>query len=207
MKLKRWFVFLLNLLILAGCAAPSQSTTLYLHLEKYNEEEKAAATRLGYQEDPLIFHFNSDTTVKTLLYTFYTLEEGQWQRLNQHIQALSGKAGRISFLTDQLILGYTILLQCDNQCVKDQIHEEQLKNIDGSFQLTSFINEEIELEFNQEIPILMQAYTQDTLDSAISLNTFFTPEQFTQTDIQVGVMTLTFYCAEDNDSMIKKIAQ
>lgn len=204
----RKFVFLLGLSILVGCTTSPQSTTLFLQEEKYNEEEKTVAKRLGYLEEPLIFHFKSDSPVKMLSYTLYTLEEGQWQQLNQHTQTLSGKAGRISFLTDQLTLGYTILLQCDNQCIKDQIHEEQIKSSDDSFLLTSFtISEEIEFEFNQEIPVLLQAYSHEALDNAISLNTFFAPEQFVQSDAQAWVMTLTFYQAEEDNSMIKKIDQ
>ncbi|MCH1942395.1 hypothetical protein [Holdemania massiliensis] len=163
----------------------------------YNQEDTAIAKQFGYTADPQIFQFAADTAIQSLHYTVYKLNQGQWEVQWTADQTLSGARGRIAVYSDALPSGYTIIMQCDNICVKDQL---QVDNPDftlpeeAAFSHTS-LNKEIPLEFTQEIPVLLQQISTDKQHNSVELDQFFNPGTFSDQD-EVWALTLTFQASK-----------
>ena len=115
----------LLLSLLSSCQQTAGSKSeLSLKAAAFNQEDAAIAKQFGYSSDPLIFQFTTDSSVQSLHYTVYTLNQGQWEAQWTGDQSLSGLRGRIAVYTDELPKGYTLIMQCDNVCVKDELRVE-----------------------------------------------------------------------------------
>ena len=164
-----------------------------------NQEDIAIAKQFGYTADPQIFQFAADASIQSLHYTVYKLNQGQWEVQWASDQTLSGARGRIAVYSDTLPSGYTLIMQCDNICVKDELRVDNPDFTlpeEAVFSHTSF-NKEIPLESAQEIPVLLQQISADKQHNSVELDQFFNPDTFSDQD-EVWALTLIFQTSKSS---------
>ena len=179
---------------LSGCQqAPDPESEFTLKAASFNQEDTAIANQFGYSAEPQVFQFAADNTVQSLHYTVYKLDQGEWEVQWTGDQSLSGTRGRIAVYSDSLPAGYTLILQCDNICVKDELRvdDPDFTMPEGSALYTASLKQEIPFQLNEEIPVLLQRISTENDTILVDLEQFFKPDTFAKQD-EVWALTLIF---------------
>lgn len=173
--------------------APDPESEFTLKAGSFNQEDTAIANQFGYSAEPQVFQFAADNTVQSLHYTVYKLNQGEWEVQWTGDQSLSGTRGRIAVYSDSLPAGYTLILQCDNICVKDELRvdDPDFTMPEGSVLSTASLKQEIPFQLNEEIPVLLQRISAENDTILVDLEQFFKPDTFAQHD-EVWALTLIF---------------
>ena len=196
----------LLLSLLSSCQQTAGSKSeLSLKAAAFNQEDAAIAKQFGYSSDPLIFQFTTDSSVQSLHYTVYTLNQGQWEAQWTGDQSLSGLRGRIAVYTDGLPKGYTLIMQCDNVCVKDELRVENpdFSMPEQAVLSTAVLSEETSWTKGREFPILVQQISTHENKGAVNLEQFFKPDHFSDQD-EVWALTLIFQESENSRQLPSK---
>ena len=196
----------LLLSLLSSCQQTAgPKSELSLKAAAFNQEDAAIAKQFGYSSDPLIFQFTTDSSVQSLHYTVYTLNQGQWEAQWTGDQSLSGLRGRIAVYTDELPKGYTLIMHCDNVCVKDELRVESpdFPMPEQAVLSTAVLSEETLWTKGREFPILIQQISTHENKDAVNLEQFFKPDHFSDQD-EVWALTLIFQESENSRQLPSK---
>ena len=179
---------------LSGCQqVPELESEFILKAASFNQEDTAIANQFGCSEKPQVFQFAADSTVQSLHYTVYKLNQGEWEVLWTGDQSLSGTRGRIAVYSDSLPAGYTLILQCDNICVKDELRvdDPDFTMPEDTVLSTASLKQEIPFQLNEEIPVILQRISTENDTILVDLEQFFKPDTFAKQD-DVWALTLIF---------------
>ena len=179
---------------LSGCQqAPDPESEFILKAASFNQEDTAIANQFGYSAEPQVFQFAADSTIQSLHYTVYKLNQGEWEVQWTGDQSLSGTRGRIAVYSDSLPAGYTLILQCDNICVKDELRvdDPDFTMPEGSALLTASLKQEIPFQLNEEVPVILQRISTENNTILVDLEQFFKPDALPKQD-EVWALTLIF---------------
>lgn len=111
---------------LSGCQqAPDPEAEFILEAASFNQEDTAIANQFGYSTEPQVFQFAADNTVQSLHYTVYKLNRENGKSSGLAIKAYLEPAGASPFIATAYLAGYTLILQCDNICVKDELRVDE----------------------------------------------------------------------------------
>lgn len=186
------------LLIGAGCQTRPETTAMTLEKTAFTQEESQIAQTLGYTADPLVCQFTADSKIASIHYAVYELQNEKWEKRWDQDQESPGTGGRISVFTDQLAEGVSIIMQCNNICVKDQL---QMKNPDFTANTaltlnTAVMDSDMPLAYSQEIPLIFQLYSDDLYSLAYDADLFHSPEKLSD-DKNIWVLTVTFISGDN----------
>lgn len=179
--MKRIFMLLVLLALLAGCSAEA-APAMYIEPAQLDEKEEAVATLLGADTDQHLFDVALDGTAKTVSVNTYLLEDGRWELVTGGggMALKEGeKKGRMAFGFEDLRGEYREAVQFgkDFTAVKYGSSEE-IDAPEGMGRTTSFLSNRTEIVYGQEIPLAIQINT--TKNQVLSYNPeyFFQPEEY-----------------------------
>lgn len=202
--MKKSWLALACLLLFSGCAKRAQEEPLRLSPEKSTTEQAKIGEQLGYAEAPLVLEYRLDSTLESVHYAVYRLENGSWLLQWQSSQMSPGKAGQILLFSDALNDGFSILLQCDNICVKDQLQvaSSEVGGTGDALNKSVRLDEAILVDYEQEIPVLLQSAVN--VELADGLDVFYHPEQWVNEE-EIWVLTIRFSPSAQQSTPIQRI--
>lgn len=182
-------------LVLTGCA---DETGMYVGPAQLNDAERAIADLLKRpaSHGPLMLDFSLDDTVRTITLTGYELVEGEWQPvLPGSSLACEAAEGRMALDFDILPEGLGVYITGAEESGSSKSYHDADSEMDmtGLSRLTSVIADRTTVEYEVEIPIVMQVFDGGNATYSLDMSDFAAPEAIAQRGYaHVYALTVTF---------------
>lgn len=174
-------LFTCTILLLSFCACTPKKPIdrLYIDKAKLTDEEKNIAQLLGNDADNTIYDFVVDDTVNSMQINTYKLNGANWEKISGGGKyAFRDTNGRVALTFETISEGYRIALQSknENSAVESVIRPtNQYENLSRT---TSFLCNETPIEYEKEIPLVIQILTNKNTVSSYNVDYFFKPEEY-----------------------------
>lgn len=190
-----WILFLCAVVSfsLSACAE-NNLNQMYIEEAQLTEEEKNIAELLGLNQTYRLYDFFVDDTVKSMQINTYELIDGEW-----HIiaggggQAFEDSEGRLALGFDTIADGLRIATQSEHNSGSTSYFKESKNDIAGMGYATSYLTDQKEIVYDQEIPLVIQIITSKNEVYSYTVDSFFQPEEYAKYDYeQVYAITVLF---------------
>ncbi|HIX12187.1 MAG TPA: hypothetical protein H9985_01045 [Candidatus Anaerofilum faecale] len=164
--------------LLGGCApASSAPKNMYIRPAELTQEENDLAELLG--ADQRLFDFELDDSVQSMQIACYRLEDGEWKPEVGGWRQFTDPNGRLALGFEDLREGLRTAVQSEHSSGGER-YDRPAADDEQAGIATMTLASETSLEYEQEIPLVLQ--TQSTADEHISFSTdyFFRPEELEQ---------------------------
>lgn len=187
MRIKRSVSLLLAALLaltLAGCGVgKSKNAAMSIHPAQLTEEEERMAQLLDTSLDSYrIFDFQMGGGQKdgaqTVQIAIYELTDGDWKPLFQGREAFLDSTGRIALSFGKLTEGVDMAVQSEGGYVTRSFTVEAKDDVSITAYLTSVLSETASMEYDKEVPLVVQIATAKSEIFSSDVNGFYTPEQY-----------------------------
>ena len=179
--MKRLWILLLALILCTACTPAAPSPAMYVEPAQLNQDEEAIAKLLGANTEQLIYDFKVDETVQSFYLTVYHLEDGAWTVFNGGGgYAWSGKEGRLALDFDVIPNGMRVALQHGDQFSATSHTASEPMDTENTSRSTSRLSSRTALVYEQEVPLVLQTYTDRMEHRSYSPESFFTPEVYAE---------------------------
>lgn len=177
--MKRLLTLLLACILCTACTPVAPSPAMYVEPAQLNQDEEAIARLLGANTEQLIYDFRVDQTVQSFTLTVYHLEEGAWTVFNGGGgYAWSDTEGRLALDFDVIPDGMRVAIQHGDRLSATSHTAAELMDTENTSRSTSRLSNRTALVYEQEVPLVIQTYTNRMEHRSYSPESFFTPELF-----------------------------
>lgn len=167
--------------MLTGCAQTASSPAMYIEEAQLNQSETAIAKLLGANTQQLICDFKLDETVQSFHLNTYELKDGAWEQISGGGgHAWSGKEGRMALEFDVIPDGMRIAVQNGDDLSATKHTSAVQLDTTGMSRSTAMLSDRTEIVYGQEIPLVLQTYTDQMEHRSYMPETFFTPEVYAE---------------------------
>ena len=137
---------------------------MYIQKAELTEEEQAILAFVGPENPPYILDFVVDSAVESLQINTYELKGNEWRRIvGGGGQKLSEPKGRMAFTFDNIGLGLRTAVE-DHGSASYQFGNEF--GFEGLGTTTSYLTDQTAIEYEKEIPLVIQIHTSKNEISA-----------------------------------------
>lgn len=183
-NMKRIFIGIIVIVTTLAMVACGNTTSkpslpdLYIEKAQLTEQEESIAKLLGANEDQYIFDFALDDQVKSIQVNSYELTDGSWKLVGGGDWAFSDEKGRIALEFENLAEGLRVAIQSKHSSGSTQYQNstELAEEFTKMSRVTSILTEQTGINYEQEIPLVIQFLTSRDSVSSYEVDTFFTPE-------------------------------
>jgi len=194
--MKKWialFLMITGVICMVGCSdTPETANKMYIEPAQLTEEEEQIAALLGLNTKQCIFDFVLDDTVQSIQVNTYRLMDGEWKlETGGGGQAFSDAKGRIALGFERLDESIRIAIQSEHTGGSTEYKSERnkdLEEIDAS--ATSFLSQETEITYEEEIPLALQVITSKNEIVSYTVDYFNSPEEYEKLGYE-GVFAIT----------------
>lgn len=185
------------LALLAGCSAEA-APAMYIQPAELDEKEEAVAKLLGADTDQHLFDVALDGTAKKVSVCTYELVDGAWElRSGGGGMALEedDTRARLAFGFDDLRGKFRQAIQFSNGDFSAVTHTppEEPETEEGMGRTTSYLSDQTEIVYGQEIPLAIQINTTKNEVHSYNPEYFFQPEEYEKFGYEhVYALTVTF---------------
>lgn len=180
--------------IFGGCSNNAEDSAMYINVAQLNDDEQNIASLLGAGNDHLIFDFSVDETIKSVQINTYRLINGKWElESGGGGRTFEDKHGRLALGFDKIPEGLRIAFQSENHGGADKF-EADLQGIElPTGCATTSLQSETLIEYEKEIPLVIQVLTSQNAIKSYSVDCFETPEKYeTENYEYVYAITIRF---------------
>lgn len=188
------------LCVLSGCAAEqSADPKMYIEAAKLTAQEEKLSQLLGIGDaHQLIYDFVIDERVKHVGVSTYRLLDGAWVRESGGGgTAFTAPKGRLALGFECVADGLRVALQSENgtSATSHETHTEL--DFTGMGRSTSMSTERTEIQYETEIPLVIQSLTTKNEHVSIRPDAYFTPGELEALGYEyVYAVTVTFSAQE-----------
>ena len=166
-------------LTLIACGNTVKKPAMYIEKAQLSVQEENIAKLLGANSEHLIYDFKLDDNVKSVQINTYELINGAWKMVSGGGgQAFSDYKGRLALGFENLAEGLRVALQSEHSSGSTQFSTEPTEDFAGMARATSILNDQTEITYEQEIPLVIQISTSQNSVSSYDVKYFFTPEEY-----------------------------
>lgn len=193
-KLTALLTLLLCAALLTGCAAQEAKPKMYITPAELNEDEQAIAKLLGANANQNIFDYVVDETLQSVSVKTYELVNGQWEpSLGGGGTAVSGTKGRLALDFDVLPDRLRVAFQHEGAYSATENKALKPLNAEGLSRMSSRMIGQTAVEYEREIPLVMQIVTRKSEVRSYAPEDFYDPSQIAADGHDhVYVATITF---------------
>lgn len=167
-----------TLFTLTACSSANTKTNkMYIESAKLTEDEKALIELVGVEEIPYIVDFSVDDTIQSLQINTYELENNEWKLISGGGgRQFTDTHGRMALIFDNIGCGLQTALENYGYNRYGTISNS---NFEGMGEYTSFLSSKTAIEYEKEIPLVIQIYTsKDTIQSLSPEFAFYEPQTY-----------------------------
>lgn len=174
----------------AGDVPQAQEPEMYIEPAQLNEDEKKMAQLLGGLEGQTIFDFSADDSVRSLTITGWKLENGEWKAQFMDGQRLDEGSGRIALGFDDITAGCRIAVQTGSDFSASSGSREADEALEGMGRTTAYLPQRREIEYDKEIALAIQTFTDKNEVISYDPEYFEHPEEYEKLGYE-GVFAIT----------------
>ncbi len=163
-------------ILFTACGRAPQKEGMYLKRAELTQEEENIAKLLGGQQD--IYDFKVDDTVRALEINIYRLSDGEWRLFSGGRQQMEDEEGRIALAFDDLAEGLRVSVQSEGVSGSSSYTTEPEEKEEGCCCTTARLEELSAVTYEEEIPLLVQIFTQKDTVYSYQVDYFFKPEEY-----------------------------
>lgn len=171
-------LFALNLSACVGGEEQARGSEMYIEPAQLNEDEKKMAQLLGGTEGQTIFDFSADDSVQSLLITVWKLENGEWKEQLVDSQRLDESSGRIALGFEDIAAGGRIAVQTQSGFSAGTRSNEGDEALEGMGRTTAYLSERKAIEYDKEIALAVQTFTDKNEVISYDPEYFEHPEEY-----------------------------
>lgn len=165
-------------LLLCGCTA-EKAPKMYVEPAQLTKQEDAIVKLLGADPDQFIYDFTVDQTVKSFQLNVYCLEDGQWVPSNGGGgYAWDNPKGRLALGFGVIPNGMRVALQCGDDYSATRHTSAEPMDTTGMSRGISRLSSRTALTYDQEVPLVIQSFTDRMEHYSYTPESYFTPEVF-----------------------------
>lgn len=141
----------------------------------------------------MLYDFKVDDTIHSIQVNSYQLIDGKWKMESGGGRVFDEKSGRLALGFDNLAEGLRVAFQSEKHNGADQ-YETELQEKEKSFsRATTSLRNKIFVEYEKEIPLVIQVFTSKNEIRTLALDDFYTPERYVEEDYDyVYAIAVTF---------------
>ncbi len=177
-KLTSLMAVLMLLFTLTACSSTNLTNTkMYIQEAELTKEEESILNLVGSEVTPYILDFVIDDTVQALQINTYELEKNEWKLIaGGGGRQLNVTKSRIALSFDNIGLGLHTAVQ--NQ--GSNSYKSDLKfDFEGFSTTTAFLSDKAIIEYEKEIPLVIQIHTTKNEIASLSPEYgFYEPETY-----------------------------
>ena len=169
---------------MTACSASKVVTEeMYVQKDELTEQEQSILEFVGSEKPPYILNFLVDDTVQSLQINTYELQGNEWHLITGGGGTQFNETnGRIALTFDNIGLGLRTAVEHKGS---NSYKTERDFDFDGLSTTTSYLTDKIEIEYEKEIPLVIQIHTsKDTISSLSPEHGFYEPETFTTSNYE-----------------------
>lgn len=171
----------------------NSKSEMYIEVANLTEEEKSIADLLGVNTDKYIFDFVLDDTVKSIQIKTYELANGKWELIIDDSQAFTDSKGRSAIVFDKIAGGLRVAIQSEHSDGSTSYDREINDKFSSMAYATSTLSNKTKINYEEEIPIVIQVSTSKNEIRTYGVEYFNNPEQYEKFDYEnVYAITITF---------------
>lgn len=174
----------------AGDVPQAQEPEMYIEPAQLNEDEKKMAQLLGGLEGQTIFDFSVDDSVQSLSIKLWKLEDGKWTDWQEDRQMLIEGSGRIALGFDDITAGCRIAVQTQSGFNASTGSSEPDEALEGMGRTTAYLPQRREIEYDKEIALAIQTFTDKNEVISYDPEYFEHPEEYEKLGYE-GVFAIT----------------
>ncbi len=174
----------------AGDVPQAQEPEMYIEPAQLNEDEKKMAQLLGGLEGQTIFDFSADDSVRSLTITGWKLENGEWKAQFMDGQRLDEGSGRIALGFEDIAAGCRIAVQTQSGFNASTGSSEPDEKLEGMGRTTAYLPQRREIEYEEEIALVIQTFTDKNEVISYDPEYFKYPEEYEKLGYE-GVFAVT----------------
>lgn len=188
------FILILSFTLIVVACNKENEVVMELTKAKLTEQEENLIELLAVDTHAKIFDYTVDDTVKWVWINSYKLDEnGNWQLVSGGENRISAKSGRIALDFHIIGEGMRIALQDDNGIHATSYTSNESMDTSNMTMAISSVNETIEIEYEKEIPLVIQVVTSQNGITSYNVDYFFQPQEYLNLDYEdVYAVTVTF---------------
>lgn len=138
---------------------PVKIDGMYLRKAELTEEEAAIAELLGSSQNTYLLDFMVDETVRAIELNTYELIDGEWQMMSGGERTLTDPSGKIALTFDHIGNGIRTCIQSEHTNGSEKYTSEPQLSSDGMSCSTSYLTDVTAIEYEMEIPLVIQIHT------------------------------------------------
>lgn len=146
-------------------AAGTQVQKMYIQEAELTDEEKSLIKLVGVEDMPYIVEVSLDDTVKSWQTNIYELENGKWKLISDGVEEFIEPYTRIALTFKNI--GYGLKIAIEN-CGYDSYKQKPDFDFEGLGTGNSYLINQMEIEYEKEIPLVIQVHTSKSNISCIS---------------------------------------
>lgn len=193
-KMISLFIILVLMLSLSACTQDEVQNN-YIEKAELSEEEEKILELLVDTSNDKIYDFKIDGDVKTIQISLNELEDGKWVFLSGNLEQFKDKDGRIALSFENAAEAMRIAVQSKNSSGYSSYNTEFVKELnrdDLGLSETSLYTRE-EIQYEKEIPLVIQTLSSEETELSYDLDSFYTPEVYEEEDYEhIYAVTIMF---------------
>ena len=174
----------------AGDVPQARETEMYIEPALLNEDEKKMAQLLGGMDGQHIFDFSVDDSVQSLRIKLWKLEDGEWTDWQADRQMLIEGSGRIALGFEDITEGCRIAVQTGSDFSASSGSREADEALEGMGRTTAYLSQRREIEYDKEIALAIQTFTDKNEVISYDPEYFEHPEEYEKLGYE-GVFAIT----------------
>lgn len=174
----------------AGEARQDREPEMYIEPAQLNEDEEKMAQLLGGMDGQHIFDFSVDDSVQSLRIKLWKLEDGKWTDWQADRQMLTEGSGRIALGFDDITAGCRIAVQTGSDFSASSGSREADEALEGMGRTTAYLPQRREIEYDKEIALAIQTFTDKNEVISYDPEYFEHPEEYEKLGYE-GVFAIT----------------
>lgn len=174
----------------AGDVPQAQEPEMYIEPAQLNEDEEKMAQLLGGMDGQHIFDFSVDDSVQSLRIKLWKLEDGEWTDWQEDRQMLIEGSGRIALGFEDITAGCRIAVQTGSDFSASSGSREADEALEGMGRTTAYLSQRREIEYDKEIALAIQTFTDKNEVISYDPEYFEHPEEYEKLGYE-GVFAIT----------------
>ncbi|MBE6025012.1 MAG: hypothetical protein E7231_17875 [Cellulosilyticum sp.] len=189
LKIRRIILALAVLFSVSGCTVKETKNSskeghenkIFIQKAKLNDTEQSIIDLLGVDSHYVIYDFKVDHQVKAIQVNTYELRDGKWEIVaGKGGKHFTDSSGRIAFSFENIGEGYRTAIQSENTNGSNTYIIEVSEEDKNMGRMTSYLENKEIIEYEKEIPLVMQTLTHKNEVVSCNVEDFYEPSEYSQ---------------------------
>ena len=147
---------------------------------------------MNASENPYLWDFTLDGTVKSMTMITYELVDGNWSEIAYSGEQFEDSEGRIALVFDNIADGVTTGVESENKGGSQSYTPDHDMSFDGMASSTATLSNPYDIVYDEEIPLVIQIHTTSNVISSSNPEYGFENTEDYKNHQKVYAITVTF---------------